>query len=71
MQENNIIPKTARNFKAATNCNRNYPVTKNILNRNFTVDAQGKAYLWILPMLQLLKGSCILPLLWTYIVVKS
>lgn len=44
MRENNIIPKTVRKFKATTNSNHNYPVAKNILNRNFTVNSPGKAY---------------------------
>ena len=44
MRENNIVPKTVRKFKATTNSNHNYPVADNILNRNFTVDVPGKAY---------------------------
>lgn len=39
MAENNIVPKTVTKFKATTNSNHNYPVSPNLLNRNFNVDA--------------------------------
>ena len=38
MAENNIVPKTVTKFKATTNSNHNYPVSPNLLNRNFNVD---------------------------------
>lgn len=38
MRENNIVPKTVKKFKATTNSNHNYPVSPNLLNRNFKVD---------------------------------
>jgi putative transposase len=38
MAENNIVPKTVTKFKATTNSNHNYPVSTNLLNRNFNVD---------------------------------
>lgn len=39
MAENNIVPKTVTKFKATTISNHNYPVSPNLLNRNFNVDA--------------------------------
>jgi transposase InsO family protein len=38
MRENNIVPKTVKKFKATTNSNHDYPVSPNLLNRNFKVD---------------------------------
>lgn len=38
MRENNIVPKTVKKFKATTNSKHNYPVSPNLLNRNFKVD---------------------------------
>jgi len=38
MAENNIVPKTVTKFKATTNSNHNYPVSPNLLNRNYNVD---------------------------------
>lgn len=36
MDENNIIPKTIKKFKATTYSDYNYPVAPNLLNRNFS-----------------------------------
>jgi putative transposase len=44
MRENNIIPKTVRKFKATTYSNHDYPVSPNILNRNFNVAAPNTAW---------------------------
>jgi transposase InsO family protein len=44
MSENNIVPKMVKKFKATTNSNHNYPVSPNILNRNFTVEAPFVAW---------------------------
>jgi len=44
MQENNILPKTVRKFKATTNSNHDYPVSPNLLNREFQVDAPNKVW---------------------------
>jgi transposase InsO family protein len=38
MRENNIVPKTIKKFKATTNSNHDYPMSPNLLNRNFKVD---------------------------------
>jgi transposase InsO family protein len=38
MRENNIVPKTVMKFKATTNSKHDYPVSPNLLNRNFKVD---------------------------------
>jgi transposase InsO family protein len=44
MRENNIVPKTVRKFKATTYSNHDYPVSPNVLNRNFNVAAQNIAW---------------------------
>jgi transposase InsO family protein len=44
MKENNIVPITVKKFKATTNSNHDYPISLNILNRQFNVDAPFKAW---------------------------
>ena len=44
MDENNIIPKTIKKFKATTYSDHNYPVAPNLLNRNFQVKAANMAW---------------------------
>ena len=44
MRENNIVPKTVKKFKTITNSNHNYPVSPNLLNREFCVDAPNKVW---------------------------
>lgn len=46
MKENNIKSKTTKKYKATTNSNHSLPISPNLLNQNFTVDARGKV--WIL-----------------------
>lgn len=51
MRENNIVPKTVKKFKATTNSNHDYPVTSNLLNRNFTVSCPNTAWVCYIPNL--------------------
>lgn len=44
MDENNIIPKTIKKFKATTYSDHNYPVAPNLLNRNFQVNVANVAW---------------------------
>lgn len=44
MKENNIVPITVKKFKATTNSNHDYPISPNLLNRQFNVDAPFKAW---------------------------
>lgn len=44
MDENNIVPKTIKKFKATTYSDHNYPVAPNLLNRNFQVKAANVAW---------------------------
>lgn len=44
MRENNILPKTVKKFKATTNSNHNHPVSPNLLNREFCVDAPNRVW---------------------------
>jgi transposase InsO family protein len=44
MKENNIVPITVKKFKATTNSNHDYPISPNLLNRQFNVDAPCKAW---------------------------
>ena len=44
MKENNIKSKTVKKYKATTNSNHNLPISPNLLNQNFTVDAPGKVW---------------------------
>ena len=44
MKENNIKSKTVKKYKATTNSNHQLPVSPNLLNQNFRVDAPGKVW---------------------------
>lgn len=44
IRENNIVPKTVKKFKATTNSKHNYPVSPNLLNREFCVNAPNKVW---------------------------
>ena len=44
MKENNIKSKTVKKYKATTNSNHSLPISPNLLNQNFTVDAPGKVW---------------------------
>lgn len=44
MRENNIVPKAVKKFKSTTNSKHNYPVSPNLLNRAFCVDAPNKVW---------------------------
>lgn len=44
MKDNNIVPITVKKFKATTNSNHDYPISPNLLNRQFNVDAPFKAW---------------------------
>ncbi len=44
MRENNIVPITVKKFKATTNSKHDYPVSPNLLNREFNVDTPCKAW---------------------------
>ena len=44
MSKNNIRSVHAKKFKITTNSKHNYPVFENILDRNFTMEREGKAW---------------------------
>jgi transposase InsO family protein len=44
MQQNGIQARSRRKFKATTNSKHNYPVSNNVLNRNFTVEEPNKVW---------------------------
>lgn len=44
MKENNIFSRRPRKFKATTYSNHNYPVAKNVLDRQFKADLPNKAW---------------------------
>ena len=72
MRENDIVPKTAKKFKATTNSNHDYPVAPNLLNRNFTVTkpntvwvsdityiATGEGWLYLAAVMDLCTGKIV------------
>ena len=44
MPKNNIRSVHAKKFKITTNSKHNYPVCENVLNRDFTMKSEGKAW---------------------------
>ena len=44
MRQNNIRSIHAKKFKITTNSKHNYPICENVLDRNFTMDREGKAW---------------------------
>ena len=44
MKENNIKSKTTKKYKATTNSNHSLPISPNLINQKFTVDAPGKVW---------------------------
>ncbi len=44
MKENNISSKTVKKYKANTNSNHSLPISSNLLNQNFKIDALDKVW---------------------------
>ena len=44
MRKNNIKSRTIKKYKAVTNSKHSLPISPNLLNQNFNVDAPGKAW---------------------------
>lgn len=44
MRQNNIKSRTVKKYKATTHSKHNLPLSPNLLNQNFKVDAPGKAW---------------------------
>ena len=56
MKENNIVPITVKKFKATTNSNHNYPISPNLLNRQFEVGAPNIAWVTDITYVQTDEG---------------
>jgi transposase InsO family protein len=56
MKENNIMPITVKKFKATTNSNHNYPISPNLLNRQFEVGAPNIAWVTDITYVQTGEG---------------
>lgn len=56
MKENNIVPITVKKFKATTNSNHNYPISPNLLNRQFEVGEPNIAWVTDITYVQTGEG---------------
>ena len=45
MRKNNIRCVHAKKFKITTNSKHNYPICENVLDRSFTMEREGKAWI--------------------------